>query len=444
MIAGGEVGIGGPAALPSSPLARRAVLLVAALGVLEMALLLWWQGNAYWNFSDGVYALSSREFLHGVVPYHDFAAAQPPPVFLFGTLLLAVSDGVGALHVGLGLINLVSAGLVGVGVWRLDGRVWPACLAALVAPLLPISLIGHAQLLPETLAAPLLLAGAMLCARARGQVGGGLLLAVAVWCKLAFLVPAIAIAFSAPASRRVVLTVLGCSVGLFEASVAVFGAGVWRETVVAQFQVGHASLRYVAGLLAQAAWNELPLAIGLAAFIALFVVKRVDFNAGQAPLARTLMAAAAGGLLLGLTVFKRGSYIDVLIVAEPPLLILAACAAASIWPTSRRARAVVSLIVVFLAAQSVSLLLHPSDPWVAVRPLAASGLAWTAGPSEVDRAVSVASGCPRRLAYAGDPYIAFLASRRTPGLQPDTFMLGRAAEDLTFARRAARDRPVCP
>jgi hypothetical protein len=35
-----------------------------------------------------------------------------------------------------------------------------------------------------------------------------------------------------------------------------------------------------------------------------------------------LVAAALGGLLLVFTVFKLGSYINVLVVAEPPLLVL--------------------------------------------------------------------------------------------------------------------------
>ena len=73
----------------------RGLVLIGLLvlgAALELALLLAWQRNADWGFSGGVYADSAREFLHGLVPYRDFAAAQPPPAFLFGALLLAVGD----------------------------------------------------------------------------------------------------------------------------------------------------------------------------------------------------------------------------------------------------------------------------------------------------------------------------------------------------------------
>lgn len=416
--------------------------LVLLAGLLELGLLIAWQRDGYWGFSDGVYAMSAREILDGLTPYRSFAAAQPPPVFLVGALLLAVRDSPAALHVGLGLVDLITAGLVGVCVWRLERRRWLVLLAVLAAPLLPISLNSHAQLIPETIAAPLVLAGAMLCSRSDRQTWGAVLLALAIWCKVAFALPALAIMIVAPDPRRAASTLVGACVALFAGSLAVFGAGFWRETIVAQFQVGAASLHYVAGLLAQAGWNELPLAIGALSLVVL--ARRGPDRVRDPALVRTLTAAAVGGLLLALTVVKRGSYINVLVVAEPPLLVMAVSGLAWRWQRSSAGRPIIVLISVLLAAQTVSLLVNPADPWVAVRPFARSGLAWSASPSEVAKAVATAHRCPSGLAYSGLPYIAFVADRRMPGNQPDLFMLANARDDRHFTQEARRDRPVCP
>ena len=144
-----------------------------AAGLLELVLLAVWQRNGYWEFSDGVYAQSAREFLHGIVPYRDFAAGQPPLVFLVGVVLLAIHDGLASLRVGAALADLLTAVLVGLCVWRLTGLRAVAVATLLLSPLLPISLHEHAQFTPETFAAPLLLAGALLCARPHRAGAGG-------------------------------------------------------------------------------------------------------------------------------------------------------------------------------------------------------------------------------------------------------------------------------
>lgn len=418
------------------------VALAIVGGLVEFGLLAVWQRNGYWDFSDGVYAASARELLHGLAPYRDFAAAQPPLVYLFGTVLLAVHDGLASLRAGLALVDLATAALVGVCVWRITGRRWLAVAAGGAAPLLPISLHEHAQLTPETLAAPLLLAGALCCARVVRVAVGGVLLALAAACKVAFVVPALAIAVASPVRRRAIAVLIVACVVLGGLSLAVFGTGVWRQVVEAQLQVGRASARYVGGLLAQGAWNEFPLVIGAAAALWLVWSDRVEVR--ERALVRTLAAAAAGGLVLALTMFKRGSYINVLVVAEPPLLALAVCGAAWSWRRWGSWRPLVVMLGALLAAQSISLLVSPRDPWVATRPFAQSGLAWSDGPAAVDRAVSEARRCPSSDAYSGNPYVAFLASRRMPGNQPDLFMLEHASANAGFARRAARDQPRCP
>lgn len=311
--------------------------------------------------------------------------------------------------------------------------------AALLSPMLPIALHEHAQLTPETLAAPMPLGGALLCARPRRAGAGGALLALAVSCKLAFALPAVAIALSARQRREATGSLIIAGLVLAIASIVAFGTGVWREAVHAQLQVGNASLHYAGGLIAQGVWSELPLAVPAAA--GLWLVWTHRQRSRDPELMRTLVAAAAAGLVLGLTVFKRGSYINVLVVAEPPLLVLAAAGAAWTARWSRAASLCVGLLGVLLAAQIVSLLVDPSNPPIAKRPGAQSGLAWNAGPSAVDRTVEAARRCPSARAYSAEPYYAFLSDRRMPGNQPDLFMLEYAAID---ARQAAADEPRCP
>jgi hypothetical protein len=102
------------------------------------------------------------------------------------------------------------------------------------------------------------------------------------------------------------------------------------------------------------------------------------------------------------------------------------------------------LLSLLLAAQSLSLLISPADALIARRPGARSGLAEVSAPEAVSRAVALARRCRATSAYSGVPYIAFLADRRMPGEQPDTFMLRYSSADAAFARRASADQPRCP
>ena len=243
-------------------LARRG-LIAGALAALaaEYVLLALWQRNGYWDFSDGVYALSARELLHGGGLYSAFAGAQPPPVYLVGAGLLAIHDGLASLRTGMALAELATALLVGFAALRLSNRRALALAAALASPLLPIELHEHAQLIPETIAAPLLMAGALLAARPGRSAWTGVALALAVACKLAFVVPALAIVLAGADRRRTGAAFLASGAILAGASLAGYGTALWTETVRAQLEVGTASLHYVGGLLAQAAWNELPLLV---------------------------------------------------------------------------------------------------------------------------------------------------------------------------------------
>ncbi|HEU0316872.1 MAG TPA: hypothetical protein VFR49_06055, partial [Solirubrobacteraceae bacterium] len=217
----------------------------------------------------------------------------------------------------------------------------------------------------------------------------------------------------------------------------VFGGGLWRGAVRAQLEVGRASLSYAGGLISQGLWNELGLLVAAAA--GLLLARRTRDPA----LVRTVAAAAVGGVLLLGSLVKHGSYVNVLAVADPPLVALAACGA--LWAWERvGARAVVLAAAALVAAQSISLLVSPDHAVLARRPLARSGLQRALAPALVDRAVRAARRCPAGAAYSGDAYIAFLADRRMPGDQPDLFITANAPVDAGFARRAEADRPRCP
>ncbi|MDQ6776441.1 MAG: hypothetical protein M3071_09555, partial [Actinomycetota bacterium] len=144
-----------------------------------------------------------------------------------------------------------------------------------------------------------------------------------------------------------------------------------------------------------------------------------------------------------LSLFKRGSYIDVFAVAEPPLLALAGCGATWAWERARF-RWIVPVLGAFLIAQSISLLIDPRDPGIARRLFSGYGLQFALSPAAVDNAVAAARRCPPGLAYSGAPFIAFLADRRMPGDQPDVFIVGSAPLNAPFARRADADTPRCP
>src|SRR5205807_2181396 len=90
----------------------RAVAVFLLGGIALLVALRVWQGDAYWSYSDGVYALSARLLLRGHELYRGIAAAQPPPVFYAGALVLAIRDSLDALRVGLSAVDLVTGALV--------------------------------------------------------------------------------------------------------------------------------------------------------------------------------------------------------------------------------------------------------------------------------------------------------------------------------------------
>jgi len=401
-----------------------------------------WQGNAYWEYSDGVYALTGRLVLHGSSLYRDVAAAQPPPIYYAGAGLLGLfGDSVSGLRWGLSLVALATSSLVLACAWRLTRSRVAAVLAGVTALATPWALREHAQLVPETFAAPLMLGAAL--AGARGGRGGavlaGVLAALAVAFKLAFVLPAAAVLLASGRRGRALMSFFAAGAVLAGAFLLAFGEPLLDGAVRAQRQTGTAALHYVGGLWAQAGWNLLPL---LACAALVWPARRM---LADAALLRTLAAAALGSLLLLLTLFKHGSYLTVVVAIEPPLLCLAAAGVTAAARTRATGRLLLAGGAAVLAALQVgSLLAAPGDPRLFTRPLAASGPAWTLSPSGVDRAAAAIRACPPSDPTSGPPYLAFAAGRRIAGDQPDQFIVEHAAVLARFRAAVARDQPRCP
>lgn len=417
-------------------------LAAAAAALLVVMLLAVWQGRAYVDYSDGVYAASARLVLHGHTPYRDFAAAQPPGVYLAGAAVLALGDSALALRHGLAVIDLILDGLVAAVVVRLTGRRAVAAGAGLVSLLTPWALLDHAQLLPETFGAPLLAGSILAAGRRRGCALAGALCGLACAFKVAFALPAVAIA-AAAAAPAVAFAAFGATLAIeLVASGIGFGSGFWHQVFQAQSQTGLAGLHYAAGLPFQALWNLLPLLVPAALALRLRPRGPID------PQFRVLVVGAVASLGLLLSVFKQGSYLNVAVAVEPPLVMLAACGWAWALPPGlppRRSPAVLAMAVAAAlgVAESASLVVAPRSPALFGRPLATSGPGWQLTSGQVDRAVRAAARCPRARAYSGSPYLAFAAHRRTPGNQPDQFIITHAAADARFLARADADRDRC-
>lgn len=423
-------------------------LLVAWL-VLAAAILVAlaaWQGQSYWEYSDGVYSLSARQLLEGQALYRDFAGAQPPPLYLLGAGALALSDTPAAIRVLMALCEAATSLLVLIAVWRLTRRPCLALAAALACFVTPWALREHAQLLPETVAAPLLMGAALAAGRRGGAVAAGVIGALAASFKVALVLPALAIVLATRERRRGLSALAAAGAALGLAFLLIFGEPLWSNVVAAQAQTGRAMLRHVVGLWAQAGWTL----AGLLLLAALAWPRRSAI--ADPDLARTLLAASLGSLLLLGTLLKHGSYLTVVVVAEPPLLCLAACGIAAVLGDRARSRGAAAwrarvlaaaAAVALLVAQAASLLLAPDDPVLFTRPLAASGPARVLSDAEVARMAAAIRRCPAGSTYAGPPYLAFVAGHAITGSQPDQFMIHNAAGLEHFRRAAQDDGSVC-
>ena len=411
---------------------------VAAVGLL--ALLYVWQRGAYPNYAEGVYLDSSRRILDGALPYRDFVAAHPPLLFYSGAALLSAWDSIDGVRALLALAPLVTGGLVATAVLRLTGSSPGAVLAGLAAIVAPWSLHEHALLMPETFGAPLVMGAALLAARARTAAWAGLLAAVAVGFKWPFLLcgsrwrlrrrPRGATSRRSPAgsprgscSRSRCSEPGGSTTISWSPSSRSAGRTCARSAPTSCRGRGTCSR----------CWCRRP-----------SVSPSGTARATRRCCARSAAAGLAAFVLVG-TITKTGTYLNSIVLLEPPLVALAA--AGAVWllreGRPRWGIAAVAAALLLVCVQAASFVAGPDDPGLFLRPFSARGHVWTNADATA-RAVAAARRCPQGVAYSGQPFIAFVARRRMPGGEPDQFLMAKSPVASRAAAKAAAEPQRCP
>jgi hypothetical protein len=413
---------------------------MAALLAVHLLLL-----GTYWDYSEGVYALSSNLVLHGGDLYGRIVGAQPPGVFVAGTILLAVHDGVEWLRFGVALFQLAAGLIAAVTVYRVTGSRVAFVLIPAAMLLTPWAVHEHGALTPELVSLPVMLGAAQLSADRRRGPATGVLCALLALIKLPFLIPALAlVAFSADRRRAAIWAALTLIVG-FGATTALAGGAFWREVVIAQTHTGVRSLGLLKGFWAQAGWNMLGL---LVASVFAFAERS---RAADRLLLRASLVLAVANVITFLTNFKSGTGLNVTVPVEASLVPLAACGTVF---AVRRARAERRLRVrlaagacllgtIFTLAQSVSLIAAPHNPVPFLRAFSAPAWEILMTRPQFDAAVAAARHCPRGASYGGAPLIAFAAGRRPPAEQPDQFLTLHSVTLAGVAAEIRAARGVC-
>ena len=418
------------------------MLLGAGMLAVVLIALHAWRDLDYWNYSEGVYVLTSRLLLDGNDLYGDVVVAQPPVMFLAGGALLAVDDSITWLRLGMGAVQALTAALAAVAVWRLTGKALAAALAAPLAMLTPWAAHEHGLLTPELVGAPLLVGGALLAARPGRAPAAALLLSLAVFTKLPFVVPALLVALCAVDRRRCLVWLAGATVAQLALWSAIFGPSMWDDVVLAQQGTGLRTVRQLAEFGSQGTWNLLGLLLPAAAAVILMAG-----SARDRALLHTCTALAAGLLITLLSMAKNGTGINVVVPVEAALVILAVSGVVWVLEAGRERRTLAAFAIagtVLLAAQTASLFIEPADPRPFTRPDASGGFGPTLETSQVEAQVAQARRCDPAVAFSGPPYLAFVAGRRMPGGQPDGFLTAESSRLGDVRARVASDLPVCP
>ena len=149
-------------------------------------------------------------------------------------------------------------------------------------------------------------------------------------------------------------------------------------------------------------------------------------------------------MLVG-TITKTGTYLNSIVLLEPPLVALAA--AGVVWllreGRPRWGIAAVAAALLLVCVQAASFVAGPDDPGLFLRPFSARGHVWTNADATA-RAVAAARRCPKGVAYSGQPFIAFVARRRMPGGEPDQFLMAKSPVASRAAAKAAAEPQRCP
>lgn len=418
-------------------MARRIPLAGLLLGALVLVLLHAWRGLEYWNYSEGVYALTARFLLEGRDVYGDVIVAQPPGMVLAGGGLLAVDDSLGWLRLGTGALQLAAGGLAGLAVWRLTRGALTTALTPALAMLTPWAVREHGSLTPELVALPLLLGSALLAARPGTARAGAAVAAILPFVKWPLVLPAAAIVLLGADRRRALAVALATVAAEALLATVVLGPAFWEQTVLAQLATeGRPALSAIAGSLVQGGWGL----IGLIAAAAVALAHRSELR--DPVLARVLAGAVVGALVTVLSVTKPGTALNVVIPAETLLVPLAVAGAALAATT--RSRVVAAVALAFVAVQTASLITAPGTRFPFLYPTSERG-AWGREASETQvRAITTGvRRCAPGQPYAGAPFFAYLADREPPGGQPDGFLTRRSPTLDDVERRIAADLPAC-
>jgi hypothetical protein len=415
-------------------MARRNSLAAATLvGALVLAALHLWRGIEYWNYSEGVYAYTSRLLIEGGDLYGHTVVAQPPWQFLFGGLALEIHDSLTFLRLAVGLAQLGAGVLSAVAVYRLTENPWATIAAPALSLLTPWAVHEHGALTPELLAPPVLLGAALLASRERTAAYAGALAAVAPFIKWPYALAVIAIVLFSAAPRKAIAGAAVATALQVVVFTAVFGFGLWDDSVFAQTASGRRGLDVLKGVWGQAFWSL----IGLVAIA--FGVWRGRSQLEDAPLLRVLAALAVAMLATLITNTKDGTGLNIIVPIEAALvpLALAAVAVASL-------RWIAPLALAFTLAQSLSLVLSPNTATPFIYPGSQRG-AWGRDSDErqVEAAVAKAESCPRGVVYAGPPFVALLAHRAMPDDQPDQFLPSHSPKLADVQKRMDAVQPRC-
>ena len=431
-----------------------AAILAGAVALLAVHLLLL---HTYWDYSEGVYALTAHMMLHGGDLYGQIVGAQPPGVFLAGAALLAIHDSVEWLRFGVACLQL-GAGLIAA---RIVYRVTASRFATTFTPaamlLTPWAVHEHGALTPELVALPVMLGAALLSADRRRGVAAGALCGVLVLIKLPLAIPALVIVVMATDRRRAAVTAAGVLVAGLAITTAAGGANVWRDIVIAQLHSGARTLGQLSGFWAQTGWNVLGLLVCAAAAVHWRAAAR------DRRLLQIAIALALANLLTFLSNFKLGTGLNITVPVEASLVPLATCGTVfAVRAAARRAprretaagtvarrgghgwpAAVCALAIVFTLAQSISLIASPGNAIPFERAFSAPAWEITLTGAQFEQAVARARTCPPGVPYAGAPLVALAAGRGLPAGQPDEFLPGHSSTLAAVNARILAARPVC-
>ncbi|MEA2436426.1 MAG: hypothetical protein QOF65_982, partial [Thermoleophilaceae bacterium] len=336
-------------------LPRRVLLAGLALSVVVAIAEHVQRGHGYWDYSEGVYLFTSRLLLRGHDLYGSVVAAQPPPLFLIGAGLLAIHDSLEWVRAVIGALQVGTALLAAAVVWRVTGIRAAAVVAAPLSLVTPWVLHEHGSLIPEMIAAPLLLGGILLARERRHAHWLGITVALLATVKLSYALPAVALIAVSGDWRRAARWALVAAVLEIAVTFAVFGTAVWRDTVEAQFQSGHIPFHSLVGELGQIAWHLCGLVV--AALLAWHHRRRARDR-------RTLLVAgtvAFATLITLVSIWKLGTSLNSVVPAEVTLVPLAVSgiALALAGSSGRRAAVIGCAGVAFAVIQALSLVAHP-------------------------------------------------------------------------------------